>query len=69
MPIKLTMKIDDIIRGKGLRYNYVAKNVGIDEETLINWRKGRTYPRLNQAVKLAMVLGVEITELYGVVEK
>ena len=62
----IKMSIDEIIIEKGLRHSYEAKKVGVDDETLISWRKSKTFPRLDQAVKLAEILGVEITELYTV---
>lgn len=60
----IRMRIDEIIKENGLRYNYVAKKLGVDDETLISWRKSRTFPRLDMAVKLADILNCRVDDLY-----
>ena len=60
----MRLLIDKLIEEKGLKERFIADKVGVSVRTILNWRKGETIPRLDQAVKLADVLGVEVTELY-----
>jgi len=56
--------IEDLIRDKGLHKSYVAKQIGVSNDTLTNWMKNRSWPKLNQAVHLADILQCEVTDLY-----
>lgn len=58
------MNLDELFKLKGIRKNYAAKQLEIDPTTISNWSKGRTYPDLNQAVKLAEILNCKVDDLY-----
>jgi len=60
----IQLRLDDLIRQRGMSQRYVAKQVGVNENTLRNWIQGRSFPRLDQAVKLAKVFDVDIKQLY-----
>lgn len=60
--IRLT--IEERIKECGLKKGYVARQIGVDPDTLANWMNNRSFPKLNQAVKLADILRCEITDLY-----
>lgn len=60
----IKMTLSDLIKDSGLKKGHIAKQVGVSDDTLTNWIKGKTFPRLDQAVRLADVLGCEIKELY-----
>lgn len=56
--------IDELIKEKGIKNEFLANKLNVSARTLYKWRKGETFPRLDKAVELAKILGVEITELY-----
>lgn len=60
--IKLT--IDERIKESGLKKIHVAKQVGVDPDTLRNWEQNKFIPKLDQAVKLAKVLGCKLEDLF-----
>lgn len=37
----------------GLTQREVAKTLGVSRETIINWEKGKTFPKSNQKKKLS----------------
>ena len=61
----MQLVIDELIESSGLKHEFIAKKIGVSSRTLYSWRKGKTFPKLDKAIKLADVLGVEITELYN----
>lgn len=56
--------IDKVIEEKGVTQRFIAKKIGVNENTLGNWMTGKTWPKLNQAVDLADVLNCDVTDLY-----
>ena len=48
---------------QGLYQAQLAKRIGVDEMTIVNWEKDRTVPQGARLVRLAGALGVEIREL------
>jgi len=62
MVIKL--KIGQLIKERGLKQRYVAKEIGVNENTIVNWIRGRSIPRLDKAILLAELLDCKITDLY-----
>lgn len=47
-----------------MKQRYIAKQVHVNENTLRNWMTGDSWPRLDQAVKLATILHCNVTDLY-----
>ncbi len=64
--MKLKPRIQEIRKSKGLQQGYVAKQIGVSQQLLSDWEKGRAYPRIDRAYPLANELGVGIQDLYEV---
>lgn len=47
-----------------LQQKDVAKVLGIAQETLLNWEKGKTSPRIEQARKLAAMYGIPLQDIF-----
>lgn len=60
----MRLKIDEAIKESGLKKGYIADKLNVSHDTLTHWCKNRSYPRLDQAVKLADILQRDIKELY-----
>ena len=60
----MRLVIDELIKEKGIKHEFIADKINVSARTLYKWRKGETFPRLDKAAELAKVLNVEITELY-----
>jgi len=60
----IQLLLGDLIKERGMSQRFVAKQVEVNENTLRNWILGRSFPRLDQAVRLAKVLDIDIKELY-----
>ncbi|MCM3599026.1 helix-turn-helix domain-containing protein [Metabacillus idriensis] len=56
--------IGEIIEAKGLKKKYVAQSMGITPNQLSNWIKGRSFPPMDKAFKLAEFLEVRVDDLY-----
>lgn len=60
----MKMVIDKLIKESGLKQKHIAQRIGVNENTLGNWMKNKSWPKLNQAVRLADILGCSVTDLY-----
>lgn len=60
----MRLKIRELIHESGMTKRFVAKKIGVNENTLGNWMDGRSMPRLDQAVKLADLLNCKVDDLY-----
>lgn len=60
----MRLVIDKLIEESGLKKKHIAKQMEVSDDTLTNWIRGKTWPRLNQAVHLADLLGCKIDDLY-----
>ncbi|WP_417168753.1 helix-turn-helix transcriptional regulator [Terrihalobacillus insolitus] len=60
----MKLKIGALIEESGLKKRYVAKELGVNENTLTNWTKNRSMPKLDQAVELADILNCKVEDLY-----
>lgn len=60
----IKMQLDEVIKGKGMKKGYLANQMGVNKDTFTNWIKGKTFPRLDQAVQLADILGCKLEDLY-----
>ncbi len=52
------MKIKILIENSGLKKEYIAKKIGVVNNTITNWVLGRTTPNIIQAQKLSKILGL-----------
>jgi putative transcriptional regulator len=53
-----------IIKNKGIKKIYLAKVLGITNQTLSNWLSGYSMPNLVMAKKLSETLGVTIEDIF-----
>lgn len=60
----IELKIEEAIQRSGLKKKYIVEKMKINRDTLRNWCQNRTYPKLDQAVKLAEILNCNIEDLY-----
>ena len=66
MKIKLNLK--DILEERNMTTYQLSKITGIKIPTLENWTNERSMPRLDSLVKIAHVLGIDLTDLYEVTD-
>ncbi len=60
------MKIKTLIEKSGLKKKYIAKKIGVVDNTMTNWALGKTTPNIIQAQKLSRILGLKsIDELFN----
>ena len=60
------MKIKILIEKSGLKKKYIAKKIGVVDNTMTNWVLGKTTPNIIQAQKLSRILGLKsIDELFN----
>ena len=60
------MKIKTLIEKSGLKKKYIAKKIGVVDNTMTNWVLGKTTPNIIQAQKLSRILGLKsIDELFN----
>ena len=64
MVMKMKLLIEELIKERGLQKQYVAKKLGVSQDTLTNWMKNRNMIKLDQAVKLAKILSCKVDDLY-----
>jgi putative transcriptional regulator len=62
--MKMRLVIDELIKKRGMQKKFIASVLKVDPDTITNWCKNRSYPKLDQAVKLADVLNCDIKDLY-----
>lgn len=60
----MRLVVEDLIIKSGLKKRHIANEIGINENTLTNWMKNRSWPKLNQAVDLADILKCDVNDLY-----
>ncbi|GGJ85862.1 hypothetical protein GCM10007063_05390 [Lentibacillus kapialis] len=61
----MELLIAKLIEDSGFKKRYIAKQIGVNENTLTNWINGKSFPRLDKAVHLADILNCDIKDLYG----
>jgi DNA-binding XRE family transcriptional regulator len=58
--------IDELIKKRGIQKKFIAEKLNVDPDTITNWCKNRSFPKLDQAVKLADLLNCDIKDLYTI---
>jgi len=53
-----------IIKNKGIKKIYLAKKLGVTNQTISNWLSGYSRPNLLMANKLSEMLGVTIEDIF-----
>lgn len=64
----IKLKLKEILEQRNITTYQLSKVTGIKIPTLENWVKSRSFPRLDNLVKIAQVLGTDITDLYEVID-
>ncbi len=59
----MTFTLKELIKRQGLTQREVHRKTGIPEITVNLWSQGKTIPNLDNAVKLAIALGVDLKTL------
>lgn len=55
--------IGEKIKASGLLKGYIAKELNVNPNTVSNWIKGKSFPKLDQAYRLAKLIGCELNDL------
>jgi len=64
MKMKLNSKIGAWINKRGFKNNYVAKQLGVSENTLSRWVNNKSIPSVKTLFKLAVLLDCKTDDLY-----
>ena len=56
-------KFRQLIDSKGITPYKLAKDTGISQSTLSDWKAGRSTPKLDKLLKIADYLGVQLQDL------
>ena len=59
--LRITIKAARI--NAGLEQKEAAERIGVTNQTLINWEKGRTVPTIDYAIRMCEVYGVSLNDL------
>ena len=66
--MKIKLKLKEILKERGITTYQLSKITGIKIPSLENWTNGRNMPKLDNLVKIAHVLGMDLTDLYEVLD-
>lgn len=58
-------RLKKLIKEKGLKQGWIAKQIGVNNQTVTNWAKGYSRPSDSTMVKLAIVLGLSLKATYA----
>lgn len=64
--ISLGMRIEEIIKQKGLKTREVAHDADLDVENLRKYIKGKQEMKVSTMLKISKSLGVSVAELFNV---
>lgn len=59
------MKLETLRHKAGWSREFVARQLGVSQMTIINWENGKTSPTVDMASKIAKLFGVTLDELMG----
>jgi transcriptional regulator with XRE-family HTH domain len=62
--MNMNSRIEELIREKGFRKDYIAEKLGISTRQLRKYELNESYPRLDKAFQLAALLEVKVDDLY-----
>lgn len=60
----MQLKIDEMILRSGMKKKHIAKELGIDPNTLSRYINGKRKISLEMAVELAKILNCKVDDLY-----
>ena len=61
-------KLDDILKEKGIKKSWLARQLKVSKQTITNWSKGYHYPDLKKAKELSQLLDTKIDKIFFVEE-
>lgn len=61
---QMRCRIKEIRQSKGMKQNFLAEQVGISQQLLSMYEKDKAYPRIDRAVEIAKVLGMDVKEVW-----
>lgn len=67
--MKFETKLDEVMASQGRKNGWLAEEVGISRQSVRNYRKGKTDPYKLIKTKIAEVLDVDETVLFGWAKK
>ena len=62
------MRLLSLRTSAGWSQEFVARQMGVSRQTVMNWEDGKSVPMADKAVKLARMFGVTVEELMEVSE-
>jgi len=62
-------KIGELMQKKGLKGKWVAQQLGISQNQMSNYVKGKSYPPVDKAFELAKLLDCKVDDLYEAKEE
>lgn len=60
----MRLVVDELIKERGLKQLYVAEKIGVNKDTVTNWCKNRSVPKLDKAVELSELLNCSLYDLF-----
>ena len=57
------MILNELLKSKGVKQNWIAKKLGVSEVTVSNWCQGKSEPSKKNLSKLSTILEVPLSEL------
>jgi len=56
--------LNNILKEKGLKKSWLAKQLGVSKQSVTNWVKGRNYPEVKTMKKLSEILDTKIEDIF-----
>lgn len=56
--LNFTVNLRKSIHDSGLHHSKIAKHVGVSANTLTNWMNGKTFPAVDEVIRLAEILKI-----------
>ena len=63
--IKLGLRIDELIKQKGLKQREVAHDAGLDVENLRKYIRGKQEMKISTMLKIVKALDIEVGDLFS----
>ncbi len=64
--MEIKVNLNDPIKRSGVKKKYIAKELGVDPNTLSSWIKGTRPIPLIKAVQIAIIINCEVDDLYEI---
>lgn len=58
-------RLKEFRESKGYTVEELADMVGVSRQIIYDWEKGKSYPNVFNALKLAKIFGVSVADLIG----